>query len=192
MMGRVERLPELVITPRLVIRRWLPEDAGLIRNAVQSSIEHLQPWMPWAAFEPVSDADRVELIRKWNADWEAGGDVVMGVLHEGVVVGGTGFHRRIGEGGLEIGYWIHVDHVGQGFATEASRGLTSRGFAIPGIDRIEIRHSKSNTRSSRIPEALGYVMVGEQVREPVAPAEAGVDCIWRMTKQAWIDTTAAN
>jgi RimJ/RimL family protein N-acetyltransferase len=41
-------------TPRFVLRRWEPDDAPLLKHAVDSSIEHLLPWMPWARYEPQS------------------------------------------------------------------------------------------------------------------------------------------
>jgi len=36
------------------------------------------------------------------------------------VLGEVGLMPRIGPGALEIGYWVHIDHVGRRLATEAS------------------------------------------------------------------------
>ena len=52
---------------------------------------------------------------------------------------------------LEIGYWVHVDHLQKGYATEMARILTSAAFTVPGIERVEIHHDKANTRSGAIP-----------------------------------------
>jgi hypothetical protein len=41
-----------ILTPRLVIRCWNPVDAPLLKEAVDSSIDHLKPFMPWAHQEP--------------------------------------------------------------------------------------------------------------------------------------------
>ncbi len=66
----------------------------------------------------MSDADRQDLIRSWGSDWAAGGDVVYGAFSESSVVGGCGIHRRAGPETLEIGYWVHVEQLGNGYATE--------------------------------------------------------------------------
>ena len=55
------------------------------------------------------------------------------------VLGGCGLHGRLGVTGLEIGYWVHVDHIGRGLATDASAALTDAAFAIPGIERVRIQ-----------------------------------------------------
>ncbi len=59
-------------------------------------------------------------------------------------------------GGLEIGYWVRADCVGQGLATEATRALTTEGLALPGIDRIQIHCDPANRASAAIPRKLGY------------------------------------
>jgi RimJ/RimL family protein N-acetyltransferase len=71
-------------------------------------------------------------------------------------LGGTGLHPRQGEGGLEIGYWITADEVGQGYATEISAVLTRVGFDCFGVDRVEIRVDPANDVSERIPAKLGF------------------------------------
>ena len=178
-------LPEIVVGHRLVLRRWRPGDVAILGEAVKANIEHLKPWMPWIAFEPQSDSDRENLIRSWENDWIAGGDVVMGAFLEGRVVGGCGLHRRAGPGILEIGYWVHADHLRHGYATEIVRSLTSAALAVPGIERVEIHHDKANTRSRGVPEALGFQLDGESRRQPRAPREIGVDAAWSMNSEAW-------
>ena len=55
--------PYRIVTERLVLRCWEPRDAPLLKEAVDSSIDHLLPWMPWAAHEPQSLEDKVALLR---------------------------------------------------------------------------------------------------------------------------------
>jgi RimJ/RimL family protein N-acetyltransferase len=181
----MERLPERIETERLVLRTWTTADAGALGRAITESIEHLRPWMPWIAFEPVSLDGRRKLIAEWDTKFRAGEDAVYGVFHEGAVVGGTGLHRRIGPGALEIGYWIHVDHVRQGFATELSAALTDAAFLLDGIDRVEIHHDKDNVASEGVPRAMGYTFVGDVVSAVEAPSESGVQCIWSVSRADW-------
>ena len=46
----------------------------------------------------------------------------------GQVIGACGLMRRIGPRGLEVGYWVHVNHVQQGIATAAAGALTNAGL----------------------------------------------------------------
>ena len=181
----MQPLPARIETERLVLRTWTPDDAVALANAVTESIEHLRPWMPWIGFEPVALEDRQKLIAEWDTKWQAGEDAVYGVFHDGVVVGGTGLHRRIGPRALEIGYWIHVDHIRQGFAKELSAALTDVAFDLDGIDHVEIHHDKDNVASEGVPRSLGYTFVGDVATAVAAPSESGVLCIWSMTRDDW-------
>jgi len=92
------------------------------------------------------------------------------------IVGSAGLHSRVGDGGLEIGYWVHGDWTGRGIATNATAALTDAALALPGIERVEIYHDAANLASGRIPAKLGYARLGErQARDlgPAAPGETG-------------------
>jgi ribosomal-protein-serine acetyltransferase len=182
----VDVLPGLIEGEGLVLRCWTVADAAAMHDAVTASLEHLRPRMPWIRFEPLSRADREALIAGFERDRLAGGDVILGIWRGGTVVGGAGLHRRIGDGGLEIGYWVHIDHVGEGIATTATRLLTDVAVRQPGIDRVEIRHDVTNAASERIPEKLGYAPVGEVTSTlDLAPADTGTDRVWRTTPRTW-------
>jgi RimJ/RimL family protein N-acetyltransferase len=181
----MQRLPARIETERLVLRTWTADDAEALGIAITESIEHLRPWMPWIAVEPVALEDRQKLIAEWDAKWQAGEDAVYGVFHDGAVVGGTGLHRRIGPGALEIGYWIHADHVRQGFATEVSAALTGPAFGLGGIEGVEIPHDKVNVASEGVPRSLGYTFTGDVAAAVAAPSESGVQCVWTMTRAEW-------
>lgn len=165
----------------MALRRWTVDDADLLSEAITASIDHLKPWMWWAALEPASFALRIETLPKFTRDWEVGGDVMYGVFLGDTVVGGAGLHRRRGPTTLEIGYWIHVDHTGRGYATELAAALTTAGLHQPGIDRIEIHHDQANLASRRVPERLRFHFFGYQPRNIRSPAEVGVDCTWATT-----------
>jgi RimJ/RimL family protein N-acetyltransferase len=145
-------------TQRLVVRCWNPEDAPLLKAAVDASLEHLRPWMPWAKNEPTDLQAKIDLLRRFRGNFDLGQDFVYGILSrdESQVLGGSGLHTRVGEGALEIGYWIHVDHLNQGLATETSAALTKVAFEIQGVDRVEIHCGPENVRSAAVPRKLGF------------------------------------
>jgi len=156
-----ETIPPRIETASLIIRRWSEADADLLRSAIDSSLDHLRAWMPWAMNEPVSLDDTRARLAGYAAAFDAGEEFVVGLFdrEESFVVGGAGLHRRIAEGGLELGYWIRSAHVRRGFATEAARALTNAGLALAGVDRIQIRCDPNNVASRRIPERLGYGLI---------------------------------
>jgi RimJ/RimL family protein N-acetyltransferase len=148
-----------IVTRRLVIRCWNPADAPLIKAAIDASVDHLRPWMPWVKDEPKPLQDKVELLRRFRSSFDLGQDFVYGILNrdETQVLGGTGLHTRVGEGAREIGYWIHVDHVNQGLATEVAAALTKVAFEVDKVERVEIHCDPENARSAAVPRKLGFV-----------------------------------
>jgi len=190
----MEPLPEYLEHDGLVLRRWVVDDAELVGELVAANVEHLRPYMPWIEHEPLTLEQRRELERGWDEAWAQGGDVIFGIFDEGVAVGSTGLHRRLGPGALEIGYWVHVDHLGRGIARRAAEGLTSLAFTVEGIERVEIHHDLANVHSRRVPEQLGFHLMGKSQapRSPLAPADTGVDLVWRTTRDEWLASPSAN
>ncbi len=178
-------LPDHVETPRLRLRRWRHDEAHPFAAAVAASLEHLRPWMPWVAFEPLTIEERVHLIERWTREWEEGGDVTLGIFLDGEVIGSTGLHRRSGPGTLDIGYWIHVDHVRHGYATELTAALTTAAFEIDGIDVVHVQTDEANEASASVPAKLGFSRSQIIVREPEAPGESGRLIDWTMTPDVW-------
>jgi len=150
--------PYRIVTERLVLRSWEPRDAPLLKEAVDSSIDHLLPWMPWAVHEPQSLEDKVALLRQFRGKFDLGQDFTYGIFtpDEEQAVGGTGLHTRIGDDAFEIGYWIRASRAGEGLATESTAALTRVAFELTDVDRIEIRCEPENERSRAIPRKLGY------------------------------------
>jgi ribosomal-protein-serine acetyltransferase len=182
----VEPLPETMPSPRLTLRRWVADDGPDLSAAVLENLDHLRPWMPWISAEPLSPSDRQSLLDQWQVEWERGGDVVIGAFLDGAVVGSAGLHRRRGPAALEIGYWVHRNHIRNHFATEIASSLTTAAFTVPGIDRVEIHHDKANVASAGVPRSLGFVMV-EQTQDVVtSPGEVGIDCRWMVYRKEWV------
>ncbi len=158
-------------TERTVLRCWEPKDAPLLSAAVESSLDHLRGWMPWAAGEPKSLDERAEFLRAMRAAFDRDEEYVYGIFNrdESAVIGGTGLHRRDDGNCLEIGYWVHVDWIGRGLATEISMALTNAAFELHKVDWVEIRCDPSNARSAAIPHKLGYSLDATLRRRRTTP-----------------------
>jgi len=141
-----------------VLRCWEPADAPLLKEAVDSSLEHLRPWMPWAHEAPLPLEETVELLRGFRGRFDLGQDFVYGIFaRDGAeVVGGTGLHTRRGDELFEIGYWIRASQAGKGLCTEATAALTRLGLELCGAARIEIRCDPENAASAAVPRKLGF------------------------------------
>jgi RimJ/RimL family protein N-acetyltransferase len=154
--------PYRIETERLVIRCYEPEDAPLLKAAVDSSIEHLLPWMPWARFEPQSVEEKIELLRSFRGQFDLDTNYIYGIFSadETEQLGGSGYHKRANEGSLEIGYWVAASAIGRGIATEVTAVQTRAGFELAGLDRIDIQVEPTNDRSLAIPRKLGFTEEG--------------------------------
>jgi RimJ/RimL family protein N-acetyltransferase len=151
--------PYRIETGRLVIRCYAPSDAPLLKDAIDSSLEHLRPWMPWAADEPQTLEEKTDLLKLFRSEFDTGENFIYGIFSadETEQVGATGLHPRIGPGGLEIGYFVRASAIRHGIATDSSAALTRVGFEVCNADRIEIRIDPRNQASFGIPRKLGFL-----------------------------------
>jgi RimJ/RimL family protein N-acetyltransferase len=143
----------------MVLRCWEPKDAPLLATSVARSVDHLLPWMPWAAAEPEELQAKIERLRSFRAAFDSGTDFIYGAFDrdEKEVIGGTGLHLRQGAGSREIGYWIDVLHTRKGLATELSAALVKVAFEVDGVRRVHINCDPRNEASAAIPRKLGFV-----------------------------------
>ncbi len=186
--GRVVTLPNRIEFADAVLRPFELDDAEALATAVWVSLEHLQPWMPWAdsrSAEPGFQRERLRALAGQAArreEWQYG----LFDLDEKRVLGSFGLMTRQGPGTIEIGYWVHVDEVGRGLATRATAALTEVARRIEGIRQVIIRCDEANVRSGAIPRRLGYTLDRIETRTPEAPGESGRLEIWVLTPKTAI------
>ena len=177
-----------------MLRCWTEADAPLLHEAIRANLDHLRPWIPWARHEPESLERRATRLRCFRRRFEAGTDYTYGVFDhdEREVLGGAGLHLRIGAGAAEIGYWIHVDRVRQGLATETAGALTRVGFCVLGLQRIEIHCEPANPGSQAVAARLGYthgLTIHGQVTAPTMDPRDMM--IWTMRRDEFAASAAA-
>jgi RimJ/RimL family protein N-acetyltransferase len=166
--------PYRIETERLVIRCYEPEDAAMLKEAIDSSLDHLRPWMPWARFEPQTLDEKVELLRGFRSRFDADEDFAYGVFaaDESRQIGGAGLHQRGGDGSLEIGYFLRADATGRGLATEVTAVLARVAVEKCGVERVDVQVDPANERSLRIPRRLGFIEEAT-LRRRLEPKEDG-------------------
>jgi RimJ/RimL family protein N-acetyltransferase len=172
--------PYRIRTERLTLRCWEPGDAPLLKDAVDTSLDHLRPWMPWAAEEPKPVEEKADLLRTFRGRFDLDEDFVYGIFapDEQEVIGGSGLHTRVGPRALEIGYWIRASRTGNGYAREATAALAKAAFRVCAVDRVEIRVDPANEASLRVPRALGFAEEATLRRRlPAGADDIARDCV---------------
>ena len=173
-------------TVRLLIRCKRHADAPLLKRAVDSSLDHLRRWMPWAMQEPSELCVVEERIARFQREFLIGEDRTYGIfnLKETEILGGIGVHSGEFPGTLELGYWLRADATGQGLATDAAAALAQAAFAELGAKRIEIRCDPRNVRSARIPERLDFRLAKVLIADTLTPTGEPRDTmVWAMTAE---------
>src|SRR5271155_117169 len=119
----IARPPVRIVTGDLILERWREDDLEPLFAAISDTLEHLPPWMHWAAHH--EGASVAEFLKESEDAWKRG-DRFGFAIRDGhrVLLGSAGLIGRIGPGGLELGYWVHAAHTRRGVATRAVAVLT--------------------------------------------------------------------
>ena len=171
---------EVIERGDVTLRRYRADDLDAVLQAVTDSVDHLCPWMPWAA--SYDRASAAGFLAKTAQEWADGTAYGYAITTGGVLAGGCSLMARIGPGGLEIGYWVHRAYTRRGLATAASAALVEQAFRRPDIERVEIVHDELNVASGGVPRKLGFTEVGRRPIDPAPVAGTGVGVVWRLVR----------
>jgi RimJ/RimL family protein N-acetyltransferase len=168
----------------ILLRQLRISDAAIVAHSVRESLEHLVPWMPWANEESTRESFQRQRLRGARHKAALGDEWQYGLLptRESSLLGSFGLMARKWPATIEIGYWVHVDSIGQGFATRASRALTNACLALDDITTVCIRCDEANERSAAVPRRLGFTLVRTETRAPEASGETGRLMVWERTE----------
>lgn len=170
--------PDRFETERLLIRGPLPGDGPELFAAIRESYNELKPWMPWVENHKTIEDSEESARRGWTEFVERS-DLRMHLFlkNTGTLVGSSGLHRMDWSvPKFEIGYWRRTRFAGQGYITEAVRGISDFAFDALDANRVEIRSDSLNHRSAKVAERAGFRLEGE-----LRNAEAGSDGSLRNT-----------
>jgi RimJ/RimL family protein N-acetyltransferase len=175
----MERPPESIVPrPGLELRRHRVEDAPAVADGVRSSLPELAPWLPWATAEAADPARQRDRLAEGVHHWDGGTDFDYVIVADRRVVGCMGLHPRVGQGGVEIGYWLRTDHTGRGIVTACAGALTAAALDLRGVERVEIHCDEANERSAAVARRLGYRLDRVEEAPVVGAAESGRNQVW--------------
>jgi RimJ/RimL family protein N-acetyltransferase len=186
--------PERFETDGFVLRSYDVGDGPLIADAVNSSYQHLRPWMPWAKPEQTVE-ETEQLARRFRAKYLLAEDFVLGVFStDGQrLLGGSGFHLRegpISSGCAEIGMFVRQDQAARGLGTRILNAVLDWGFSDWPWQRLAWRCDERNTGSMRVAEKAGLRLEGVLRGQPahVGSGRRNTAC-YALTRAEWLERT---
>ena len=72
---------------------------------------------------------------------------------------------------VRVGYWLHVDHQGHGYATDAVRAIKDLALGPLGMTEVELGCDRANVKSAALAERLGFLLERVDRRAPTNPGE---------------------
>lgn len=182
-------IPFPIITPHLRIVPVDPIYAVEFHAAKIESVEHLVPWMTWAADIGTLDDTREFMTRKKVEFLLRENLMLLAFTHEGHFVVATGLHEIDWTIPMaEIGYWCRKSALGQGYVTEASNAMARYAFEILKMRKITIAMDSENQASEVVPKRLNMDLEFEaagMIKTLHPPSE----CLRRRKSYACFDST---
>jgi RimJ/RimL family protein N-acetyltransferase len=144
-------------TARLRLRAWTTAPADLARMTDLYSRDEVSRWLGGTPSVPPA-----ELVARWTAVHDL--DARFGcwaIERPDTVVAGTVLLKPLpnGVGEVEVGWHLHPDSWGHGYATEAARAVIERGFDA-GLPEVYAVVRPGNAASLAVCARLGMQPLG--------------------------------
>lgn len=175
-----------VLTKRLALRPVLPEDTDAVFR--YRSREDVCRYLPFPPQTREQVATRFAGIPAALTDEGQYLSLAVAERESGVVVGDVVlmWHSREHRAG-EIGYVLHPDYAGKGYATEAGAALLRLGFGELGLHRIVGRLDARNTASARVLEKLGMRREAHFIQNEFLRDEWTDELVYAVLASEWRD-----
>lgn len=162
---------EILATERLVVRDWTAAPADLARIFDIYSRPEVTRWLGAPGLpltDPAQAADRLATWRERHAGHGGRyGTWAIEVRDTGVVAGTVllkplpGRDERVPTDDIEVGWHLHPDSWGHGYATEAARAAVKREMAA-GTREVHAVVAPGNEASMAVARRLGMTHVGRR------------------------------
>ncbi|MGL5857773.1 MAG: GNAT family N-acetyltransferase [Angustibacter sp.] len=141
-------------TERLALRRFGPDD--MEDMFAYQGLEEVARYL----YRPARTREQcAEVVSRVDTGWQANGDSLALAIQPragGAIVGEITLRlESLAARQAEIGWVLHPDHEGHGYATEAARAVVGLAFDRLGTHRLYARLDVENTGSIRLCERLG-------------------------------------
>ncbi|MBK3579148.1 GNAT family N-acetyltransferase [Streptomyces sp. MBT65] len=145
--------PITLDTDRLQLREVQPAEAEELKEGRVGGLD----WLGGIPGEGSQEAAGM-LVRAHAAGLHRPGWGMYALIRQedGLVVGGMGFHGPPQDGSVEIGFDLHPDARGRGYATEALAALAHRALGDPDVDTVFATTTADNVPSQGVMERAGF------------------------------------
>jgi RimJ/RimL family protein N-acetyltransferase len=171
-----------LLTERLILRPF--EESDLHDYTELCAAPEVQRWLRLS--EGFGRRDAWLGMAQWRGQWELRGSGHFAVEERatGRFVGRAGLHRPEEEDwpGLEVGWTLHPDVWGRGYATEAGAASLAYAFGVVGVSEAFSVILPENHRSQAVARRLGLTLIEERSLSSFPDAPHG---IWRVGRAQW-------
>lgn len=138
-------------------------DVGELRRLLRHNQAHLKPWnpAPRPGEDPTSITEVSNTVLRQRREWKHGRSFVfmLALRTEPTRFVGKVALNGVMRGamhGAYLGYWMDVDHQGEGLCTEGIRAVLEFAFGPAQLHRIQAAIMPRNPRSIRVIEKLEF------------------------------------
>jgi len=175
-----------ITTDRLLLRPFVSADAVAMHT--YKSREDVCQFLPHDVLSLEQVIERIATVYARTAFDDDGQSLTLAVrerssraLIGAVILFGHSREHRAGE----IGYVLHPEHRGHGYATEATQAMLRLGFDELGLHRIVARLDARNTASVRVVERLGMRREAHFVSNEYLKGEWTDELVYALLEDEW-------
>lgn len=147
---------DLLTDGRISLRKYRPDDAVSLYEAVSESLTELTPWGFYHVDFTLKDAE--EKVISYMSDWDKG--KIFTFLIEappGALLVGNCCIEEIerAKKHASLGWWVRTSRTNQGLATAAGRLAAAAAFEALHFPSLRIYTNAENIASRRVAEKIG-------------------------------------
>jgi RimJ/RimL family protein N-acetyltransferase len=175
-----------ILTDRLLLRPFEPTDLDALHDMQsRDDVTRYLYWQPRTREETEEALRRIVEMRA--VDDESDGLRLAAIRRDtGALVGDLSLWRTSREHQQgEIGFVVHPDHQGRGFATEGSVVMLRLGFEVARFHRIEASCDARNLASARVMERLGMRREAHFIENELVKGEWTDGLVYSILASEW-------
>lgn len=143
-------------TERLTLRQWYFDDADALLEI--RSLPEVSKWLSspdvWTGID-----EALGWIHRSAQPDDTLGEWALVPHSLGQPIGSASLHRTPDDSEFEIGWFLHPDHAGKGYASEAARGVLDHAWRAE-VKRVWAIMWPNNDASARLAAAIGMTDLG--------------------------------
>lgn len=176
-----------LVTERLYLRQWQPSDYAVFAEINANS--EVMKYFPKALSPKLSDAI-ADKCQKLIAD-KGWGFWAVSLKADEAFIGMVGLNETHADmpfaPSVKIGWRLHQDYWGQGYATEAARAALEFAFSELGVEEVVAFTAVINQRSQLIMRRIGMSNTQDNFSHPMLESSHRLaeQVLYKITQQDW-------